>query len=572
MSMKQPVSITDILVRRGKVTEETVAQIREGLDPEMGLSTEKALVQKKFISEADATLAIAEYLDMRPIGLANFMPEEALLKMLPRGLLQKYRVVPLAQTARTLTVAMSDPFNLQAIEELHVASALHISPLVAGEHEVNAAMRRAFPDEERQMALEDVMHDQMTEMEFESVDDSDQQSLEEMMEGAEDQPIIRMVNSILIEAVRLRANDIHIEAQEDHVRLRYRVDGVLVEQPKLPKNLQGAILSRIKILSDMDIGEQRVPQDGRFRINTLNRVIDVRVSVLPTIHGGRAVMRLLDKNALFPSLSSLNLDDKSFHTFSYAIAQPHGIILVTGPTGSGKTTTLYSCLQELNQPDVNIVTCEDPVEYQIPGIVQTRIMPSIGCTFAAALRAILRQDPDIVLIGEIRDDETAEIAIKAALTGHLVLSTLHANDSPGTVTRLLDMGIEPFLLSSSLILAQAQRLYRKLCTACRTLGPVDPAMLDFHKIDPAEFEGISVYHAGGCPQCRKTGYKGRGVVMEVLPVDDDIRMSIMKRDNSDVFRSKAEENGMIPLAKAILQKVKDGTTSLDDAARIISTR
>ena len=393
------------------------------------------------------------------------------------------------------------------------------------------------------------------------------------MESAEGAPVIRMVNMILVEALRAKASDIHIEPQEKTLRLRYRVDGSLMERPSPPKSYQPAVISRIKIMSDMDIAERRVPQDGRFRIKALGKEVDVRVSVLPSIHGEKVVMRILDKSALFPSLGGLGLEPHAFSAMSYAISQPHGIILVTGPTGSGKTTTLYSCLQELNKADVNIVTCEDPVEYQLVGINQVQVNTGVGLTFAAALRSILRQDPDIVLVGEIRDSETAEIAVKAALTGHLVLSTLHTNDAAGAIARLIDMGIPPFLLSSSLILSQAQRLYRKLCTVCRQ--PVDfPAeVMAANKIDPEFFRKpgeadtgyVQIYKAVGCPKCNNTGYKGRGAIMEVLPVRDDIKELIMKGATSGEIREAARAAGMITLKEAGLQKVKDGVTSLEAA-------
>ena len=406
------------------------------------------------------------------------------------------------------------------------------------------------------------------EVEVGAQEEGDIESLEDMRDGAEEGPVIRMVNMLLIESVRLAANDIHIEPQEDFVRLRYRVDGVLIERPSLPKSLQSAIISRTKIMADLDIGEHRIPQDGRFRIKTLGKAIDVRVSVLPTIHGGKVVMRTLDSSSLFPSLAALDLDERAHNALSYAIEQPHGIILVTGPTGSGKTTTLYSCLQELNKPDVNLVTCEDPVEFQLPGIIQVKISEGTGCTFAAALRAILRQDPDIVLIGEIRDAETCEIAIKAALTGHLVLTTLHANDAAGTITRLLDMGMEPFLLASSIILTQAQRLYRRLCPVCKVAVRPDLRFLEDNAVDPAIFEGITLYGPKGCPKCNNIGFKGRAAIMEVLPIDDEIRAAIVQQLMADEIREKAIEKGMIPLQTAGLERVKAGDTSVETALRV----
>ncbi len=570
MALKAPKNVSEILLRR-KLAEPAVLAEAEETAREANMPLEKVLTENQTVSPDNMTLVMAEYLGLAPVSLLRFTPEETLLKSIPPEILQRHRIMPVARFGKTLTVAMGDPFNIMAMEELHSATGLNIVPLVAKESDVIETIKRAYANEEQHIDMEDVMQDQDAEMEYGTVEEKDDQNLEDMMKDAEDQPIIRMVNTILIEAVRMRTNDIHIDAQENYVRLRYRIDGQLVERPKLPGTLRSAIISRIKILADMDIGEQRIPQDGRFRINTLNKMMDVRVNITPTIHGGRIVMRLLDKNALFPDLAALDLDRQAYKIFSHAISQPHGIILVTGPTGSGKTTTLYSCLQELNKIDVNIVTCEEPVEYQIPGIIQSRITPT-GCTFAAALRAILRQDPDIVLIGELRDTETAEIAIKAALTGHLVLSTLHANDAPSTIPRLLDMGIEPFLLASSIILTQSQRLFRKLCPSCKKPATPDPDLLALHKIDPNEFDGSAVYDAVGCIKCQKIGYRGRASIMEVLPIDDDIRLSIMQNEPSDSIRDKAIKNGMIPISKAVLNKVKDGTTSLDAAVRIISSR
>jgi type IV pilus assembly protein PilB len=390
-----------------------------------------------------------------------------------------------------------------------------------------------------------------------------------------------MVNMILVEALRTRASDIHIEPQEKTLRLRYRIDGALIERPSPTKSYQPAIISRIKIMSELDIAERRIPQDGRFKIKALGKEVDIRVSILPSIFGEKIVMRVLDKSALFPNLSGLGLEAHAFKAMSHAIAQPHGIILVTGPTGSGKTTTLYSCLQELNTPDVNIVTCEDPVEYQLGGITQVQVNAHVGLSFAAALRSILRQDPDICLVGEIRDGETAEIAVKAALTGHLVLSTLHTNDAAGAIARLIDMGIPPFLIASSMILSQAQRLYRKLCTACRQEVELPLDVLQANRIDPELFRQIDaesgagerrgkdgfmrIYRAVGCPKCGGSGYKGRGAIMEVLPIDEAIKELIMKGGSSSEIREQARARGMVTLKETGLRKVKEGVTSLEAA-------
>jgi type II secretory ATPase GspE/PulE/Tfp pilus assembly ATPase PilB-like protein len=395
-------------------------------------------------------------------------------------------------------------------------------------------------------------------------------SLEDMLESAEDAPVIRIVNSIMVEALRKHASDIHVEPMEKSIRLRYRIDGLMYESPSPPKHLQSAIISRIKIMSNLNIAERRIPQDGRFKIRALGKDADVRVSMLPTVHGEKTVMRILDKSALAPSLSHLGLDKLAYDNLKYAIDQPHGMILVTGPTGSGKTTTLYSALAELNKADVNIVTVEDPVEYQLPGINQVQTHPDVGLTFGAGLRSILRQDPDIVMVGEIRDGETASIAVQAALTGHLVLSTLHTNDAAGAVARLLYMGVEPFLLSSSLIMTQAQRLHRKLCPVCRVPIEMPTELLRTNHLNPDQLEGIQFYAAKGCPKCAQTGYRGRGALMEILMITDEVREMVLRNSNAAAIREVAVKNGMMTLRDVGLQRVKDGVTTVEEILRCTS--
>jgi len=389
-----------------------------------------------------------------------------------------------------------------------------------------------------------------------------------MLENAEDAPVIRIVNSVLIEALRRHASDIHIEPMEKKIRLRYRVDGVLYENPSPPKGVQSAISSRIKIMANLDIAERRVPQDGRFKIKALGKEVDIRVSYLPTVHGEKIVMRILDKTALAPSLEALGLDPKPFEDLKFAIGKPHGMLLVTGPTGSGKTTTLYSALQEVNNEDVNIITVEDPVEYQLGGINQVQTRAEVGLTFAAGLRSILRQDPDIVMIGEIRDGETASIAVQAALTGHLVLSTLHTNDAAGAIARMAYMGIEPFMLSSSLVMTQAQRLYRKLCPFCKKEIELPVETLRHNHLKPELFEGSTFFTATGCPKCGGVGYKGRGALMEILLLDDDIKATILKTSEATAIREIAMEKGMTTLREVGLQKVRDGITTIDEVIRV----
>jgi type IV pilus assembly protein PilB len=557
----------DILIKNSGLQPEALTAADEEARTQ-GIRLEKYLVDNNLVASTDMTLALSEYLQMAPISLSHFKPMTHLLESIPKETLTKHQIVPIARTGRNLTVAMADPFDIFALDELHILTGLDITPLVASEKEVKSVLERNLVQDVAGLDMEDIMKQGDSEVEVGSQEEESKQSLEEMMESAEDAPVIRMVNMMLIEALRLKANDIHIEPQEDYVRLRYRVDGVLLERPHLAKSLQSAIISRVKIMADLDIGEQRIPQDGRFRIQAMGKKIDVRVSILPTIFGGKVVMRTLDKSALFPNLAALGLDEHAYKAMEYAIAQPHGIILVTGPTGSGKTTTLYSCLQEVNKPDLNIVTCEDPVEYQLPGINQVRIHTDVGLTFSAALRAILRQDPDVVLIGEIRDGETCEIAIKAALTGHLVLSTLHTNDAAGAVTRLLDMGIEPFLLASSVVLSQAQRLFRKLCASCKKVVEPDKDLMEINGVPLDFFKDVEIYGPQGCPKCHNSGYTGRGSIMEVLPIDDDVRAAILRHAISAEIRDVGISKGMITLLQGALARVKEGQTSLDVALKV----
>ncbi len=558
--------IAAILLRRGMITQpvlqEALAAIQDG-DQRL----EAYLVSKQVVSDIQMTLAVSEYLGMRPMTLAHFVPDDALLELIPREHLNRFMAVPVAKLGKLLTVALSDPFNLGTVEELQALTGLAVMPVVASEREVKEALLKyygqASPD------LEDIFKDVAEGEEVEVGHEKEEEiSLDAMLESTESAPVIRIVNSVLVEAMRRKASDIHIEPMEKALRLRYRIDGDLYEVPSPPKNLQSAIISRIKIMSDMNIAERRIPQDGRFKVKALGKEVDVRVSLLPMIHGEKIVMRILDRANLAPSLSALGLDAKAYQSLLYAISQPHGIILVTGPTGSGKTTTLYSCLQDLNKADVNIVTTEDPVEYQLQGINQVQIHEEVGLTFANALRAILRQDPDIVMVGEIRDQETAAIAVKAALTGHLVLSTLHTNDAAGAITRLRDMGIEAFLLASSIIMAQAQRLFKKLCPVCRRPCELPLEYLKLNNLEPKFFEGCQLFEPAGCPKCGKSGFKGRSSLMEILMVDDAIRQVILKNGSAADLADKAIAGGMLTLRMVGLEKVKEGMSSLEEVLSV----
>lgn len=565
--MAEGTTLADLLLRRGVITREALEEARAQASS-THTRLEEALVNGHFVSPDEMVLAMAEYLELEPISLAHFTPDAELMALVPSQWLNLYQVVPLARTDNVLTLAMADPFNLTAVETLHTLTRLEIQPLVAPPREVAAVLQRAVqsPAADLEAILKEVPEEEVEV----GTEKTAEVSLDQIKEIAEEAPVIRIVNSILLEALRLGASDIHIEPMEKTLRLRYRVDGLLYEHPSPPKRLHPAICSRVKILSNLNIAERRIPQDGRFKIEAMGKEADIRVSILPTVHGEKVVMRILDKSTLAPNLDALGLDTSALELLRYAIAQPHGMILVTGPTGSGKTTTLYSCLQEINTTDVNIITVEDPVEYQLAGINQVQTHAEVGLTFANGLRSILRQDPDIVMVGEIRDRETAEIAVQAALTGHLVLSTLHTNDAAGAVARMVNMGIEPFLLASSLLLAQAQRLYRKLCVACREPVEISPDLLRQHRLDPAMFEGATLYQARGCPQCNNLGYKGRAALMELLLVTDAIRTQMLRDADANKIRALAIQEGMRTLRDVGLQKVRDGITTLEEILRVTS--
>ncbi len=530
---------------------------------------EQLLVEQGVVSDVDLVLATAEYLDIRPISLSAFTPDSSLIDLMSKDKWKELKALPICKMGSQITVAMADPFNIVGRETITSSTQLELVPLVALEQEINDAVSALSSDSSQ--ALEDILKDMADENDVEvGQENLDDDSLDEVLENAGEAPVIRITNSILIEALRKHASDIHIEPMEKTVRLRNRIDGVLYESPSPPKNLQNAIISRLKIMSQLDIAERRIPQDGRFKIKALGKEVDVRVSLLPTVHGEKVVMRILDKTALAPSLEALGLDELAYDNFIYALSQPYGMILVTGPTGSGKTTTLYSALQELNKVGTNIITTENPVEYQLHGINQVQINPAVGLTFAAALRSILRQDPDVVMVGEIRDAETATIAVEAALTGHMVLSTLHTNDAAGAIARLTDMGIEPFMLASSVLLTQAQRLYRKLCPVCKKEMDVPTEVLKKNRIDPALLEGTQFYQKAGCPKCNGIGYKGRGALMEILLVNDAIRRTILTSPEADAIAKIAIENGMRTLREAGLERIREGLTSIEEIMRVTS--
>ncbi len=561
--------IADILIEDGLLLPSQLEEAQE-LQKKQGGRLLKLLTDNQYVTEQDMAISMGRCLDKPPINLAKVRVPEPIMNLVPKDMAKSYKLVPVAVLGNKLFVAMTDPMNVLALDDLRTRTKMDIIPMIATERAVNEALSGVHT---ATGAIDEVMKKAAAEAAAEAEADVEVQGkqredidLDRLAADSEDGPVIRIVNLILVQALKDRASDIHIEPAEKSVRLRYRMDGNLIEASGPPKSLQLAIASRIKILAGLNIAERRVPQDGRFRIRVSGKEVDLRISFLPTVYGEKIVIRILDKGALTGSIDGLGLDETTLATFRKAIDAPHGMILVTGPTGSGKTTTLYSVLSELNRPEYNIVTVEDPVEYQLQGINQVAVKADVGLDFSSALRSILRQDPDIVMIGEIRDNETADIAVKAALTGHQVLSTLHTNDAAGAITRLDDMGIEPFLIASSVLLTCAQRLVRRICPNCREEFLPEPEM--FSRLDMESVEGDVFYHGGGCDRCKQRGYLGRAAIMEVLPVSEAIRRLIIKRASAAVLKSQALSEGMKTLRLAGIDKAHEGVTSLEEVWKL----
>ncbi len=568
--------IADALVEDGLLSAGQIEELLEQQKKE-GARLIKLIVDKAYVSEQDLAVSMGRVLNVPPINLTrvNIAPE--IVELLPRDTAHNYKVVPVSRLENKLFLAMADPLNVLAIDDVKRITKLEIAPLIASEKAIVDKLN-AF-DSAKNSSMEDIIQDAQKQK---SEEDAEADTVEAVREGIEEvnldqlaassgeAPVIKLANLIIVQAIKDRASDIHLEPFEKTMRLRYRIDGVLVDATPPPKQMQLALASRFKIMSSLDIAERRLPQDGRMRVKVSGRDFDLRVSVLPTVHGEKIVMRVLDKSNLTASIDKLGLDPETFKQVKSAIDAPHGLILVTGPTGSGKTTTLYSALNELNNPIYNIVTVEDPVEFQVPGINQVPTKKEIGLTFANALRSILRQDPDIVMIGEIRDTETAEIAIEAALTGHQVLSTMHCNDAPGAVARLDDMGIAPFLISSSVILSCAQRLMRRICSHCKEPVTYPPKMFEDLGIDPATFDGVQLYRGRGCDRCKNSGYAGRMAIIEAMTVTDQIRKLIIARANTRELGKVAISQGMRTLRMVGLARARDGVSTLEQVLLITS--
>ncbi|GMV06948.1 MAG: pilus biosynthesis protein TapB [Gemmatimonadota bacterium] len=561
----QEIRLGDLFVREGLITEQ---QLQEALAESKtgGTRIGYALVKLGFVAEEELTRMLAKQYRVPAVDLDKVTVDEKILKLIPSDVAHKHLVLPLRRVGRMLTVAMTNPTDFSAIDDLKFISKLDIEPVIVGEYTLRKHLENYYGSQEDEVMsslLEDFGEEDVEVLE-EGEDDVSMAALQVEMESA---PVVKFINGLLTDAVLKGVSDIHIEPFEKEIRIRYRIDGSLQEVMKPPMKMKAAITSRVKILADLNIAERRVPQDGRIKLKMKNKVVDFRVSTLPVIFGEKIVMRILDKGNLTFDLTKFGFERKALDDFMWAIQRPYGMVLVTGPTGSGKTTTLYSALSQINTIDTNIMTAEDPVEYNIYGINQVLVRTEIGMTFAAALKAFLRQDPNIIMVGEIRDIETGGIAIKAALTGHLVLSTLHTNDTPSTITRMIDMGLEPFNVASALNLLTAQRLGRRICGNCKKETTYEEEYLKAAKIDLDWAAKTTFYKGEGCDTCGGSGYKGRCGFYEVMIMSTPLRKAIMAELGTDELRELARSEGMLTLREDALKKVERGTTTLDEVVK-----
>ncbi len=535
MPRKAKKSLGESLVEKGIISVEQLKEA-EGQARKKGGSLQQALVKKGLISEEDLAVFLSQLLGLPHIDLTNYLIDPKVVELVPEALARKHLAISILKIGKSLTVAMVDPLNVFALDELRMKTGLEIEPALASE----TALKKALDEHYRAKGTMEEVIDALDRKEL-GIKAGEEPELKKLQGIAEEPPVIKLVNLMVMAAVREGSSDIHIEPEEEELKVRFRIDGILHDRTAPPKFLQSAVISRVKIMAELDIAERRVPQDGRIQMKMEGRDIDIRVSCIPTMYGENVVMRLLDKSQAILELKQLGFPKGNLQQYQKLIQRPHGIILVTGPTGSGKTTTLYSSLNIINSEDKNIITIEDPIEYHLPRVRQMQVNPKVKLTFATGLRSILRQDPNVIMVGEIRDSETAEIAVQAALTGHLVFSTLHTNDAPGAITRLIDMGIEPFLLSSSIIGVLAQRLVRTLCSTCK---------------------------GKGCATCMNTGFKGRIGIFELMLIDDEVKDLINKRVSSGEIRKAAIKNGMQTIIEDGQEKVKQGVTTKEEVMRV----
>jgi len=551
----------DILVEVGFITEE---ELQKALEKQKGGNKRLGAVLKemKLVTEQDVMEALEYQLGIPHVNLKQHIIDPDVINMVPQALAERHKAIPIKRRGDNLTVAMADPLDVMAIDDIRLKTGCEVMPVIASESDVDYAIEQYF-------GSEDVVNEFVQDINAKvGSDDSSDIEVDRLRQMVEEAPVVRLVNNIITEGIKLRASDIHIEPQEEEIRVRYRVDGILHNEMTIPKHTHSALVSRIKIMADLDIAERRLPQDGRVQMVVKDREVDLRVSVLPTVEGEKVVIRILDKSNLMLSIDKLGFLPEHQSFFEKMIKQPHGMVLITGPTGSGKTTTLYSALSSLDTEDQNIITVEDPVEYRLEGINQVQTNPKAGLTFASGLRSILRQDPDIVMVGEIRDKETANIAIHAALTGHLVLSTLHTNEAAGALSRLIDMGIEPFLVASSVLGVVAQRLVRTVCAECKTHD--EDALVDtnLEKYLGSGQDSIELYHGDGCRFCNNTGYHGRTAIHEILEVTPKIKRLVVNKASAVDIEEAAKEEGMIALETCGLKKANQGLTTIEEVMRV----
>lgn len=569
-----PIQIGELLLKENFITAEQL-DVALKQQRQSGGRLGSILINLGYVEDDDITAVLSRKYGVPSINLAYFEIDPAVIKLIPVELAQKYMVVPLSRVGSTLTVATADPTNVFAMDDIKFMTGFNVEPVVASETSITEALEKYYgtPHSIELKKVYDQIADKdgSVDLDLDSVEDEAELSLDELQRSSEEAPIIRLVNLILSESLKKGASDIHVEPYEKDFRVRFRIDGILYNMLNPPLRLRDAITSRIKIMAKMDISEKRLPQDGRIKIRTtLNgrkKELDYRVSSLPTLFGEKLVLRILDRDTLPLDMSKLGFEEISLKRIEEAILKPYGMVLVTGPTGSGKTSTLYSALNKLNTPETNIMTAEDPVEYNFRGINQVQIKEQIGLTFASALRSFLRQDPNIILVGEIRDFETTEIAIKAALTGHLVLSSVHTNDAPSTISRLLNMGIEPFLVATSVHLICAQRLIRKICPECKIEVKTPVQALINAGFSAQEAKDIKTYKGEGCRVCNGTGYKGRVGMYEVMEIGEAIQELILVGASAREIRRKAVEEGMLTLRQSGLAKIKAGLTTLEEVLR-----
>jgi type IV pilus assembly protein PilB len=561
----------EVLLQAGKISQK---QLQEALaaQREQGGRLGTTLVKLGYLSERELVDFLSKHFRVPAIDLSSMDIDESVLKIIPPDIARKYTILPISKTGATVTMAMIDPTNVFAMDDVKFMTGYKVEPVVAAETSLRMAIDRYYGTTHA-IELKKVMEDLSEETggDLEVLEEEEELDLATLEEESEQAPVVKLVNIVLTDAIKRGASDIHVEPYERDYRVRYRIDGILYEMMRPPLKLKEAITSRIKIMSRLDIAEKRLPQDGRIKIKTKiagrTKDLDFRVSVLPTLFGEKVVMRLLDKDKLMLDMTKLGFEPDPLRRFEQAILKPYGMVLVTGPTGSGKTNTLYSALQRINTPEVNIITAEDPVEFNLSGINQVQMKDQIGLNFAASLRSFLRQDPNIILVGEIRDFETAEVAIKAAMTGHLVLSTVHTNDAPSTVSRLMNMGIEPFLVATSVHMIVAQRLVRRVCTFCKEPAELAPAALVAAGFSEHEARTIKLFRGRGCDRCSATGYKGRMGLYEVMEIDDEMRDVILSGASASELRQKAIASGMLTLRGSGLQKVRDGVTTVEEVLR-----